>query len=238
VIDYAERTYTYIPKVEQPYLDAAGVPFDDRDYAGTGTFPALDVNVSFPYTPIFNSKADGRVKSPQWLNDRTLYHNRGNTTFSGENSVYGDFFGLDDLFTEHPRVVRGMIDLFGRWVRFGVDGFRVDTTKHVNIEFWQEWAPAIERQADKIGNDDFFMFGEVFDPNPNFPSIFSTEGLLPAVLDFGFQNRAQRFAAESAPTDLLGTSSPTTTGTRTRTRTRTRSPRSSATTTWAASACS
>jgi glycosidase len=203
VIDYAERTYTYISKAEQPYLDAAGVPFDDRDYAGTDTFPALDADVSFPYTPIFNSRADARIKSPQWLNDPTLYHNRGNTSFSGENSVYGDFFGLDDLFTEHPRVVRGMINLFDRWVRFGVDGFRIDTTKHVNIEFWQQWVPAILAQASKIGNDDFFMFGEIFDPNPNFPSIFSTEGLLPAVLDFGFQNRAQRFAAESAPTELL-----------------------------------
>ncbi|MEZ5478079.1 MAG: hypothetical protein R3E95_11540 [Thiolinea sp.] len=29
-------------------------------------------------------------------------HNRGNS-FTGENSVYGDFFGLDDLFTERKR---------------------------------------------------------------------------------------------------------------------------------------
>jgi glycosidase len=203
VIDYQERTYDYVSKAEEPYRDADGVPFDDRDYASTGEFPELDVEVSFPYTPIFNTKADRRIKSPQWLNNRTLYHNRGNTTFSGENSVYGDFFGLDDLFTEHPRVVKGMTEIFASWVDFGVDGFRVDTTKHVNIEFWQEWAPDILGEANAIGNDDFFMFGEVFDPNPNFPSIFSTKGLLPAVLDFGFQNRAQRFAAESRPTEDL-----------------------------------
>jgi hypothetical protein len=91
------------------------VPFDDRDYAGTDEFPDLDVDVSFPYTPFFNTEADASVKAPAWLNDRTLYHNRGNTTFSGENSVYGDFFGLDDLFTEHPRVVDGMIDIFKTW---------------------------------------------------------------------------------------------------------------------------
>jgi glycosidase len=203
VIDYEEKTYDYISKEDQPYLDADGVPFDDRDYAGTNQFPELDVEISFPYTPFFNTAADRRIKRPNWLNDRTLYHNRGNTTFSGENSVYGDFFGLDDLFTEHPRVVRGMTRLFRSWVAFGVDGFRVDTTKHVNIEFWQRWAPAMLREADRIGNDEFFMFGEVFDPNPNFPSIFSTKGLLPAVLDFGFQNRAQGFAAASSPTEDL-----------------------------------
>jgi hypothetical protein len=33
------------------------------------------------------------LKVPDWLNDVTLYHNRGDTTFTGENSLYGDFFG-------------------------------------------------------------------------------------------------------------------------------------------------
>ncbi|MGZ8606267.1 MAG: alpha-amylase family glycosyl hydrolase [Actinomycetota bacterium] len=205
VIDYEEKVYDYVPKDVEPYRDANGEPFDDRDYAGSWRFPRLDPEVSFPYTPFFNTRADAIVKRPFWLNSRIYYHNRGNTTFSGENSVYGDFFGLDDLFTEHPRVVRGMIDIFQDWVDFGVDGFRVDTTKHVNIEFWQDWAPAMLAEARRNGNDDFFMFGEVFDPNPNFPSIFSTTGLLPAVLDFGFQNRAQAFAANSAPTENLQT---------------------------------
>ena len=65
---------------------------------------------SFPYTRACRTaRAAERanVKVPAWLNDVTLYHNRGNTTFVGENSYYGDFFGLDDLFTEHPRVVDG-----------------------------------------------------------------------------------------------------------------------------------
>jgi alpha-amylase len=43
------------------------------------------------------------LKVPSWLNDVTLYHNRGNTTYASEDSYCGDFFGLDDLFTEHPR---------------------------------------------------------------------------------------------------------------------------------------
>ena len=43
----------------------------------------------------------------------------------------GDFVGLDDLFTEHPRVVDGMIEIYGSWIdRFGVDGFRIDTARH------------------------------------------------------------------------------------------------------------
>ena len=60
-----------------------------------------------------------------------------------------------------------MIDIYQTWVRdAGVDGFRIDTVKHVNIEFWQQFAPALTGYAASIGNEDFFMFGEVFDANP------------------------------------------------------------------------
>ncbi len=47
------------------------------------------------------------------------------------------------------------------------------------------------------------MFGEVFDSNPAFMSRYTTEGKLQATLDFGFQARAQSFAANSAGTDNL-----------------------------------
>ena len=43
VITYEEGAApAYRSKDEEPYRTAAGTPFDDRDYAGTNTFPALD----------------------------------------------------------------------------------------------------------------------------------------------------------------------------------------------------
>jgi glycosidase len=51
VISYEENQFGYISKAQEPYRDAAGNVFDDRDFAGTGTFPPLDREVSFPYTP-------------------------------------------------------------------------------------------------------------------------------------------------------------------------------------------
>ena len=50
--DEAKDRAAYISKDTDPYLNAAGVPFDDRDYAGTEDFPALDAATSFPYTPV------------------------------------------------------------------------------------------------------------------------------------------------------------------------------------------
>jgi pullulanase-type alpha-1,6-glucosidase len=202
VIDYSEQQYGYVSKEQEPYRDATGAEFDDRDFAGGDEFPALDAETSFPYTPTFRTEADRTVKVPGWLNDPTNYHNRGDSTFAGESSTYGDFVGLDDLFTEKPQVVEGMTDIYETWVDLGIDGFRIDTAKHVNMEFWQQFAPAIREHAASIGNDDFFAFGEVYDANPEYLSTFSTTGRLDATLDFGFQDVGTGFAKGAATTRL------------------------------------
>ena len=166
VIDYQGGQHAYVDKATKPYRDAAGKAFDDAGLAGGDTFPALDAQTSFPYTPVFRTEADKTVKVPAWLNDPTMYHNRGDSTFAGESTTYGDFSGLDDLWTEQPAVVNGMTDIYKKWVDFGIDGFRIDTVKHVNTEFWQKFSPAVLARAKADGKKDFFMFGEVYDGNP------------------------------------------------------------------------
>src|SRR3546814_8966374 len=94
------------------------------------------------------------------------YHNRGDSTFAGESSTMGDFVGLDDVMTENPRVVAGMIEIYGSWIdRFGIDGFRIDTARHVNPEFWQAFVPAMLARARAKGIPNFHIFGEVADPD-------------------------------------------------------------------------
>lgn len=97
-----------------------------------------------PYVPVGQEHA----KKPDWLNDPIYYHNRGDSTFAGESSLLGDFATLDDVFTENPRVVAGFIEVYGQWIDdFGVDGFRIDTARHVNPEFWQAFVPAMLARA-------------------------------------------------------------------------------------------
>lgn len=195
----------YVSKDEVPYRTADGVAFDDRDYAGSDSFPKLDPLKSFPYIPELTAEEQD-LKVPAWLNDPTLYHNRGDTTFAGEDAYYGDFFGLDDLFTEHPTVVSGMKDIYKTWIRdFGVDGFRIDTMKHVNDEFWQEFGPDVLNYAKAQGKDEFFMFGEVFDTTKSFTSQFTTRNQMQAVLDFPFQEAARSFASKGQDTRMLET---------------------------------
>lgn len=202
VISYEEGVYSYRNKSDFPYRDADGNVFDDRDYAGAGAFPPLDAASSFPYTPLV---AATPVKNPAWLNNPIYYHNRGDSTFAGESSLYGDFNGLDDLFTEHPDVVSGMIDIHKNIIsEFGVDGFRVDTVKHVNDEFWQAFVPEILAHAAAEGIPQFTMFGEVFDGDPAYTSRFTTQLGFQSLLDFGFDGAAKNFAVRSGNSDQLG----------------------------------
>ncbi|WP_258046732.1 alpha-amylase family glycosyl hydrolase [Sphingomonas folli] len=162
---------------------------------------------SYAYTP-FIPKGEEKAKSPAWLNEVTLYHNRGNSTFSNESSTMGDFVGLDDLMTENPRVVRGMIEIFGGWIdRFGVDGFRIDTARHVNPEFWQQFVPAILARARARGIPHFHVFGEVaadqLDPGPL--AVHTRVDELPAVLDFAFRRAVLDTVAGKRGTDAFET---------------------------------
>jgi len=204
VIDFAEHAYDYRSAGAYPTLDADGNPVDETAVADAGSAWPRITSDSFPYTPTLRSTADARAKTPSWLNDPSLYHNRGNSTFVGESSTEGDFSGLDDLDTQNPKVVKGFEKIYQTWVaETGVDGFRIDTVKHVNMAFWQQWAPALKEFAAKQGNKNFFMFGEVYSGDPSVTSPYVTKGKLQATLDFAFQEGARKYVSQNGSAKAL-----------------------------------
>lgn len=173
---------------------------DDGVHQTTENFGYLE-EATWAYTPFVPDQFSG-VKVPEWLNDPIYYHNRGDTDFVDEDSLYGDFAGLDDLNTAHPRVLSGMIDIYKDWISdYGVDGFRIDTAKHVRDEFWQSFAPAILEHASERGIDHFHMFGEVYvdGQKPQHLAKFTTNAELPTVLDFAFQSTARGLIVDGKP---------------------------------------
>jgi glycosidase len=211
VIHFKDNATAYRDQADAPYRNAAGQPVDLRAAAYNGlndpaAFPALAVDRSFPYVPEV-PPAEAKAKNPAWLNDVTLYHNRGNTSFTGESSVLGDFVGLDDVMTEHPRVVRGFIDIFTTWLDRGADGFRIDTMRHVNAAFWQAFNPALREAARERGRADFLQFGEVMNEAGDvaYLSQFST-GTMAAdcTTDFAFATAARKFLSQGGPAAALG----------------------------------
>jgi len=208
VIAYRECSTDQCPyrsRAEYPYSRRGGLqgePINDG-FAGNN-FEKL-TRPDFAYTPYLPA-GEERIKVPQWLNDPLLYHNRGNTTFAGESSEMGDFVGLDDLATENPRVVQGMIEIYGSWIdRYGVDGFRIDTARHVNPEFWQAFVPAMLQRAAANGIPHFHIFGEVSTSDIDVALLarYTRDARLPAVLDFAFASAVRATVAGNAGTDKL-----------------------------------
>lgn len=170
--------------------------FNGHEDSSEENFARL-VDPNYAYTVVV-PEAERDVKVPAWLNDPIYYHNRGSTTFTGEDSRMGDFAGLDDLFTEHPRVREGMTEIFESWIAdFGIDGFRVDTARHVDPGFWQHFVPAMEARSEAEGIPNFHIFGEVYKdvPDSGYIAQYTRRDGFPAVLDFAFQ---------AAMRDLLG----------------------------------
>lgn len=213
VIQYREgaaQEYPYRSKADYPFSRKGGVggaPINPG-FAGDGDASAANwakmTDPSFAYTP-YVPKGEERVKVPAWLNDPIYYHNRGNTDWKGESAQYGDFVGLDDLATENPRVVEGMIAIYGDWIDgYGVDGFRIDTAKHVNPQFWRQFVPAMKARAAAKGIPNFHIFGEVMtgDYDPALLASWTRNAGLPGVLDFAFMHAVLKSAGEGSSEEL------------------------------------
>jgi glycosidase len=91
------------------------------------------------------------------------YHHYGN--FSWENwgeqmaQIAGDCV---DLNTENPVVAEYLVRCYGQFIRMGVDAFRVDTMKQISrLTLNKFYIGAFQKFAEKCGNPNFFMYGEV-----------------------------------------------------------------------------
>ena len=88
-----------------------------------------------------------------------------------------------------------MIKLWSSWItKFDIDGYRIDTAKHVNPEFWNAFLPKIMAAAKAAGKPNFAIYGEVYDANPYYLSTFVHDQSFPSVLDFAFQRHGLGFA--------------------------------------------
>lgn len=200
VISYPEGN-AYVPIGRAPYRTAAGRVFNPGAYTAGAAFPRLSARRSFAKTPTVPAQLRG-VKAPAVLNEVTRYHNRGDIAWgscTGRCEMDGDFYGLDDLMTEDWTIVRALADAYGDWItRYGVDGFRLDTAKHVDPAFFGRWLPLVQQKATAAGKPSFTSFGEVWYTDAAQLSEMMLARQLPSVLDFPFQQAAKDFVTGKA----------------------------------------
>jgi len=132
---------------------------------------------------------------------------RGLPAFLANKATFGGAFSLYDAAaakTQQKRVRDWLTEWVVQWVReYGVDGFRVDTAKHVEMDTWinlknqskaalTAWRVAEaaksagERDPAYQWSEDFWMTGEVWGHGPN-QSNYHTSGAFNSVINFGFQ---------------------------------------------------
>ncbi|WP_018690631.1 alpha-amylase family glycosyl hydrolase [Algicola sagamiensis] len=102
----------------------------------------------------------------------------------GEDAITKCLSGLPDFRTEIPHVADYLIEQQLKHAKAaGVDGFRLDTVKHVDHAFWQAHRKATRNT---MGND-FFLLGEVWGGNYRNLDPWFRSDEMDAGFDFSFQ---------------------------------------------------
>ncbi len=108
----------------------------------------------------------------------------------GEDDLTSCLAGLPDFKTEQPEVAKFLLDAQIAWAkRSGIDGFRLDTVKHVDHPFWQEHR---KRTRAELGPQ-FFLLGEVFGADAEVLEPWFEPDEMDAGFDFSFQGNVLGF---------------------------------------------
>lgn len=90
-----------------------------------------------------------------------------------EEVELGWLAGLPDLDQTNPEVSAYFIENALWWIEeTGIDGFRLDTMRHVSKDFWVEFSTAIKSKY-----PDFFLLGEVWDKNAKTLESYHQSGI-------------------------------------------------------------
>ncbi len=182
----------------------------DWDPRGVQAFTSLGnagrAPVIFIQDPSIN-----RVPPNGILGTAAAYHGFGRIlNYDDEKQrTLGDFpGGLKDVATEVPEVRLQLIDNYTRWAELAdLDGFRIDTVKHVEYDFWKQFATSVRQRLAPQGKNKFLMFGEAFDGNDKLLGSYTQDGMLDSVFYFSqhFQVFHDIFANAHDETQQKGT---------------------------------
>ena len=184
---------------EEPSSELTRVTEWDPDYSSDGiqAWTSLGPSGEAPAVFVYNPAINRIPPVPELFSRDYAYNRKGRVTVwthpeacgcepwgcpwtdscRREQEVLGDFpGGLKDLATTRQDVRDELARVYARWIEVGdFDGFRIDTLKHVEQGFWEDFCPRMRRFARKGGKRNFLMFGEAFDGDDNLLGYY-TEG--------------------------------------------------------------
>lgn len=124
-------------------------------------------------------------ENPHWATTLNLPDGRKNIRIWEEHrlTTWFDTF-LPSLDFTNPEVIELMSDSAFFWIdHYGMDGFRHDATKHVNLEFWRTLTRKLKEDYMIPNNKRLFQIGETFGSRELIGSYVGS-GLLDGQFDF------------------------------------------------------
>ena len=101
---------------------------------------------------------------PEELRNLECYKRRGQIRNWGDpdEAINGDFLSLKELDINKSDVLDTLIKAYKYWIAIAdIDGFRVDTVKHMESSETAIFCNAVREYAKHIGKQNFFIFGEI-----------------------------------------------------------------------------
>lgn len=109
--------------------------------------------------------ATDMVSRDATCDSKNYYHNGyfGNFNWDNYTNKYSQIAGdCVDLNTENKAVADYTVNAYTNYLDMGVDGFRVDTVRHIPRLSLNKWYnDRLNANAKAAGNDNFYMFGEI-----------------------------------------------------------------------------
>ncbi|KZE63475.1 alpha-amlyase [Fictibacillus phosphorivorans] len=100
--------------------------------------------------------------------------------------------GLPDLNTENPETRKYLLDMAEYWIKeTDIDGYRLDTVKHVPKDFWREFSDRVKQT--KPG---FYLIGEVWHNDPRYIADYNKAGI-GSFVDYPLFNEMVRIFRQS-----------------------------------------
>ena len=155
----------------------------DFDPRGIQAYTSLGEAGPAPVVFVYDPASNHVPPMPEVFQKPEAYNRKGRTyDFEDPDQLlHGDFpGGLKDVNTTRCDVKAAMVDSYARWVELtDLDGFRIDTVKHVEGEFWRYFTQKLRQRLAKKGKKNFFMFGEAFDGRDILVGSFTKNDLPP-----------------------------------------------------------
>ncbi len=165
ILNHAGDVFSYAGDRDRPWTGETYPVEGWNDKHGKPTIPFVKADPQNPPDP------EGSVL-PLELQDPEAFTRKGYIKNWDYDPEYreGDFYDLKDINHGHGDVdnyhvssaLRYLCEVFKYWIAYAdIDGFRIDTVKHMDIGATRYFVSVIHEFTQTIGKDNFFLLGEI-----------------------------------------------------------------------------